>query len=111
MSRVQLCFFLDEDVQQFLAEALRTRGFDALHVYEVGRGGLPDEDQLAFSSEEGRCLVSYNKRDFAVLWAACAEAGREHSGIVVAKRHAPGVVLRALLKLAADEMKGRIAYI
>ena len=30
--------FIDEDVWLGLAEALRERGFDAVHVYEVDRG-------------------------------------------------------------------------
>lgn len=108
-------FFLDEDVQVFLAEALRARGVDAAHVYEAARGGEDDAPQLVFAASEGRCLVTYNKRDYALLWAAWMEAGREHYGIVVAKRSAPGNVLGALMRIASrfssEELKNQIVYI
>lgn len=51
-------FYLDEDVQMFLSEALRARGVDALHVYEAGRGGGADGAQLAFAAAQGRCIVT-----------------------------------------------------
>ncbi len=60
-------FYLDEDVQLGLAEALRARDIDAVHVYETGRGGGSDEAPLAFATEERRCFVTYNKRDFVIL--------------------------------------------
>ncbi len=37
---------IDEDVHLALAEALRRRGHDAIHVREVDRLGLDDESQL-----------------------------------------------------------------
>lgn len=37
MTRITL--FLDEDVRPLLAEILRQRGYDVVHVLEVGRGG------------------------------------------------------------------------
>lgn len=94
-------FYLDEDVQVFLAEALRARGVDALHAYEAGRGGEADTAQLAFAATQGRCIVTYNRGDFVVLARQYAEAGMTHAGVVVAIRRPPGDVLRALVALAA----------
>ena len=37
---------VDEDVHLALADALRRRGHDAVHVREVDRLGLDDESQL-----------------------------------------------------------------
>lgn len=93
--------YLDEDVQVFLAQALRARGVDAVHVYEVGRGGEADGAQLAFAAAQGRCMVTYNRGDFVVLARQYAESGTPHAGVVVAVRRSPGDVLRALVALAA----------
>jgi hypothetical protein len=48
MSAIRL--FLDEDVWPDLAAVLREHGFDAVHVYEVERGGMSDADQLAYAA-------------------------------------------------------------
>ena len=37
--------YIDEHVWRKLAVELRERGFDAVNVYEVDRGGLEDEEQ------------------------------------------------------------------
>jgi predicted nuclease of predicted toxin-antitoxin system len=63
MSTIRL--FLDEDVWPGLAVVLRERGFDVVHAYEVERGGMPDADQLAYSAQEGRAILTHNTKDFA----------------------------------------------
>lgn len=45
---------LDEDVRVLLAEILRQRGYDALHVLEANRGGKSDPEQLAYAVRESR---------------------------------------------------------
>ncbi len=42
MSEIRL--YLDEDVWEGLAAALRESGFDVMHTYEVGRGGASDPE-------------------------------------------------------------------
>lgn len=68
-------FYLDEDVQVFLAEVLRARGVDALHAYEAGRGGDGDDVQFAFAAAEGRCIVMYNRGA-----SSCSPAGSRRPG-------------------------------
>lgn len=108
-------FYLDEDVQVGLAEALRARGIDAVHVYEAGQGGGSDETQLAFAAEERRCLVTYNKRDCVILARMWAEARTSHSGIIAAVRRPVGDVLREIVAVAeahsADDLRDRLLYI
>jgi len=41
---------LDEDVRPLLAEVLRARGFDVIHVLETGRAGKPDAEQLEYAT-------------------------------------------------------------
>lgn len=47
---------LDEDVRPLLAEVLRQRGYDAVHVLEIDRGGYSDNDQLDFDTVEREAL-------------------------------------------------------
>ncbi len=107
-------FYLDEDVQVFLAEALRVRGVDTLHVYEAGHGGQDDDAQLAFAAAEGRCIVSYNRGDFVRLVRQYADAGLPHAGVVVAVRRTPGDVLRSLVAISAahtaESLKSRLLF-
>ena len=57
---------IDEDVHLALAEALRRRGHDAVHVREVERLGLDDECQLKFAAHQRRCFVTFNVGELSV---------------------------------------------
>ena len=92
-------FLLDEDVALSLAEALCRRGVDAIHVAELGRRGLSDEDQLAFAVAGKRVLITHNRNDFLRLAREWWETGRHHPGIVYARHAPPGELLRRVLAL------------
>ncbi|MFQ5796533.1 MAG: DUF5615 family PIN-like protein [Candidatus Bipolaricaulia bacterium] len=59
--------YLDEDLSQRVAAALRARGHDVVASHEVGNDGLSDEDQLSYAAQNGRHLVTYNRRDYLML--------------------------------------------
>ena len=86
--------FLDEDVWLGLAEALRQRDFDAVHVYEVARGSLNDREQMAFAVQQRRAILTHNKRHYIPLVAEYYWAGKEHSGILVIAQLSRGELLR-----------------
>ncbi len=44
---------LDEDVRVQLAVILRNRGYEAIHVSEVGRRGGLDADLLEYATDSG----------------------------------------------------------
>jgi len=60
---------------------LRRLGYDVLTIQETGQANqsLPDEDVLAFASNENRILLTLNRRHFIRLH----HQGTNHSGIVV----------------------------
>ena len=58
-SDIKLLF--DEGVGLTLAEALRRRRHDAVHVREVERLGLDDESQLEYAAEHRRCFVTFKE--------------------------------------------------
>jgi len=51
---------LAEHIWEGLAAALRELGFDAVHVYEVQRGGVDDEAQLEYAAQTGRAILTFN---------------------------------------------------
>jgi hypothetical protein len=64
--------YLDEDVHPDLAGQLRQQGFDCQSAAQAGMLGRSDGEQLEHATAQGRCLVSFSVRDFAILaqqWA------------------------------------------
>jgi hypothetical protein len=94
--------YTDEDVFRGVAVGVRKRGIDVLTVPEAGQFGLSDEEQLRFATGQGRCLFSFNARDYAVLHGTLMANGEHHAGIIVSPQTGIGAVLRALLRELAN---------
>jgi len=107
--------YLDEDVDVLVATLVRAVGFDVTTVHEAGRAGRTDSEQLAWAAGRGEVLVTHNRSDFARLGAEQAQSGREHPGIVIAKRrsaHAVAARLVALLNaVPKDELRNTVRYV
>ena len=97
MSTIQL--FLDEDVWPGMAVVLRGQGFDVVHVYEAGRGGRPDADQLAFAAQAGRALLTHNAQDYVPLAVEYFFAERPHAGVILSPQIEKGELARRTLNL------------
>ena len=89
---------LDEDIHKSAAEQLRLRGYDAVHVTELGRAGLSDEDQLHFAHRQNRVLASFNIRDYVKLHKLFLSAKTPHSGIILSKQIPIGEFIKKLAK-------------
>ena len=76
-------FYTNENLAAELVEALRGLGYDVLTSYEAGNAnqGIPDDQVLAAATADHRCVVTFNRDDFAALH----RDGVEHEGIVVCK--------------------------
>lgn len=59
---------LDEGLPRGAAQALRERGWDAVHVWDLGMQGASDEDLLERAAREGRVVVTLDS-DFPRLLA------------------------------------------
>jgi hypothetical protein len=105
-------FYLDQHQSHALAAGLRSRGIDVLTASDAGRCGLPDPDQLAFATAQGRVMVSFDP-DFLALHAS----GVAHAGIAwcPATKHSVGRLIGALellhAVLTADEMTNHVEYL
>jgi hypothetical protein len=72
--------FADENVPRNVIEALRRHGHDVLTCQQAGKAGqrVPDEDILKFAIEQGRAVLTLNRRDFFRLAARIPD----HAGII-----------------------------
>lgn len=78
MERIK--FYFDEHIPRAVADGLQRRGVDVLTTQAAGRTGLPDDEQLAFATAQGRVMVTMDS-DFLIL----AAQGTHHAGIAYAK--------------------------
>lgn len=64
-----------------VVEELRRLGHDVVTIQERGRAGegVPDDEVLQFATDEGRMVLTSNRRDFIRLHRARSD----HAGIVV----------------------------
>ena len=110
-----LRLLVDEDVRAPLAIILRDRGYDAIHVGELGRRGALDAALLEYATASGRTVLTHNVADFVLLDRTWRSAGREHAGIVVSNQLPLGDLLRRTLRLLSrceqHEMRGRLAWL
>jgi hypothetical protein len=104
--------YLDEGVQVAVAEQMRNRGIDAVHVRDLGLRGDEDIHHLQRASEMGRVVCTFD-HDFLRLHAE----GISHAGIIIAQHFDTtiGNWVRGLElicgAMTADEMKNHIEYL
>jgi predicted nuclease of predicted toxin-antitoxin system len=100
----QIKIYLDEDAMQSrLVAALRSRCVAVVTVLDVERFGKSDEEQLAFATEQGCVLYTFNVSDFHRLHMQWRNVGRERAGMILApqQRFPIGEQLRRILRLRA----------
>jgi predicted nuclease of predicted toxin-antitoxin system len=111
----KVSFYFDENIQAALADALKTRGIDVLTTKQAGNVGVEDFRQLAYATEKGRTILTYNKRDFALIHYQWMRIGRPHAGVILSDQLSIGVILRRLMRLyysvSMEDMKNRIEYL
>ncbi|HID52723.1 MAG TPA: hypothetical protein EYP41_11900 [Anaerolineae bacterium] len=108
-------FLLDEHIWEGLAEALRKRGYDVVHINHTEFRGIDDEPLLEMAAAEGRAVLTNNHRDFAPLVRFWYEDGRKHAGVILSVQLRPGILFRQveslLESLSADELMNSIRWL
>jgi hypothetical protein len=103
---------MDQHVPGPASRGLARRGVDVLTAHEANRCGLPDPEQLAFATSEGRVMVTFDP-DFQVLH----ESGLEHAGIAWCpeRKYGIGELIQALLLLHrvldCGDMRNHLEYL
>ena len=74
----QIKIYIDEDAMDSdLVAALRSRGVTVITALDAGLAEKPDEEQLAFATERGCVLYTFNVADFYRLhtqWSVPGES-------------------------------------
>ncbi len=65
---------LDENVSPSLAERLTRNGHDAVHVNQVGLGGVPDAVIMLWAAQQRRTVVTHDHDFVDNLWSLRAAA-------------------------------------
>jgi hypothetical protein len=114
----QIQIYIDEDAMDSdLVAALRARGVAVVTVLDAGLIEKPDEEQLAFATERGCVLYTFNVSDFYRLHTQWVSVGREHAGIILApqQRFSVGEQLRRILRLRAtasiEGMRNQVEFL
>ncbi|MBI3584030.1 MAG: DUF5615 family PIN-like protein [Nitrospinae bacterium] len=107
--------YLDEDVHEDIAMALRLRGYDIETTREAGNKGLSDIKQLIYATKKDRVIISFNISDFNRLHSEFIKKGIKHSGIILSKQLPIGIVVKALLKLLSkidsERLKNNLVWL
>ena len=107
--------YINEDVHESIAPALRRHGYDALNVREASRRGLSDAEQLAYAAAHGRTLFSFNAADYMALHLKYLTQGQEHAGIVISRQISISEAVHRLLTLldqvSADEIRNQLRWL
>jgi len=115
VNRLFIELYLDEDVHVVIADLLRGRGFIATTALDEGQLGKTDEEQLTYSIDQKKTLLTHNRQDFEALARKYAIAGKTHFGIILAVRRSPYEIVRRIMRflnhVTVDEMKNQVRYI
>ena len=107
-------FFLDEDSADVIANIARRAGVDIVSVRQLGRNGLTDENQLRYAGQDGRCVVTRNRGDFARLSRRFEFEGLPHAGVALVPKSLPGEsffpVAAAIIRFDAERPDGVPPY-
>ncbi|MEL7051784.1 MAG: DUF5615 family PIN-like protein [Cyanobacteria bacterium J06588_5] len=92
--------YADEQFPLRATQHLKTLGHDVQTVQEAGKANqrISDNDVLMFAAQQGRAVLTLNRRDFIRLH----QQGLEHAGIVVSKDDADKVELAERIHRAIE---------
>jgi len=107
--------YLDEDVHEDIALALRLRGYDVKTTKEANNKGSSDIEQINYANSENRVIITFNVGDFIKQHNEFINKGIEHSGIILAKQLSIGIIIKALLKILstikAEDIKNNVIWL
>jgi len=83
---VSVRFLADADLNHAIVQGVRLRepAVDFKSAHEANLAGLPDDDVLEIAAQEGRVLVSHDKRTMPVHFAARISQSRASPGVLLA---------------------------
>lgn len=79
----KIALYIDEDLSDRIAVALRSRGFDVVSAHEINMRGQSDREQLEYSTKHKRVILTRNVKHFVNLQREYFKCGLRHHGILV----------------------------
>jgi predicted nuclease of predicted toxin-antitoxin system len=99
-------FLVDEDLSEEIANILRAKGIDAVHIRELGLTGAEDQEVLDEAARQKRCVITRNRNDFLMLTEFYFHEARPHHGVLIIPRSYPGnepaKIARAIIALLQE---------
>lgn len=105
-------FYADEQYPYHVVKCLRELAHDVLTVQEAGQANqrIPDDEVLAFATDDNRAVVTQNRRDFIQLH----RLQPNHAGIIVCSddRNWDALAQRIHVAVIAEEsLQGKLIRI
>ncbi len=75
--------YIDEDLTDRIAVALRSKGFDAVSAHEVNMRGKTDKEQLEYATKHKCIILTRNIKHFVNLQREYYKNSLPHNGIIV----------------------------
>ena len=91
--------YLDENVDINLAVRLIRHGYNAVTALDVGNLGNSDEEQLEYAANNGRAILTHNRKHFRRLHRGWTRRAQHHCGVIVAVRLNLNELERRMLNL------------
>ena len=95
-------FYLDEDLSPKIAELLRKNGVDCISAHEAEMTQASDLEQLRFSADKKRCLVTRNRDHFIRLTVQFFNDYLPHYGLLIIPYSIPGDQFSKIAHMLAD---------
>ena len=79
----KIILYIDEDLSDRIAVALRSRGFEVVSAHEINMQGKSDREPLEYSIKHKRVILTRNVKHFVNLQREYFQVGLQHNGILV----------------------------
>ena len=107
--------YLDENVPESIAQALKLRGYNVVTASSIGKKGLTDKEQLHFAASEKRIIFTFNTGDYCELHTEFLSEGKTHEGIILSKQLPVGIIIKGLINICSmlkpDKMRNNIFWL
>jgi len=79
----KISLYIDEDLSDRIAVALRSKGFNAISAHEVNMRGKTDKEQLDYAIKHNCVILTRNIKHFVNLQREYYKHGLPYNGILV----------------------------
>ncbi len=112
---IKIKLYTDENIHAKLSSVLRQHGFDVISALESNKLGLSDMEQIEYSIQNKRAILTHNFADFSILYQKLLSKEINHYGIILTNKFQLRLLLKATLILlkskSQKKLKNQIVWI